>query len=763
MCVLALPDLSADSHKRITLTYKASDFEYSTNSLGEMEIYSNTLDVCFGSDTTQPGLPEVILSVLIPSDMEYVSDNVRYASTVISRNCKMAHNTPDATTNELDSMLYVETPSVYTEAIYPANNVEYVGTEIMDGHKILNFIVTPFRYVNSAGILSILTRIDIDVTLKNSSYIPVRQNVMNESVREIVHNGEDYEAIMGDISMERDSVVSEIDLPMKVLGTGLPIYDYVIITNESLKETFFDLTKWKHIKGLRTRIITMEEIKSDPRYTASAPEDKLKQCLHYYYMNHGIKYVLLGGDASVVPVKYCFGKIENKKGTEVYDIPTDLYFACFDGNFWWNSNGNNVVGERKDGMDLYPEIYVTRALVNSKSTAKIFINRTINYEKYLDAPVWNNNILMSGCHIFKTRKHNGRKQSDAEYKGNLLYKNVISKYWNGGQFRLYDTYSDDKDGSNFDFSQINLQTHLSKSYPFVNILTHGNVDRYSLEHDDLYLRWDAGRLYNPGYTVIVTNACLTNAFDMKDGVYPCVSASFMTNQNSGIIAYLGSSRSGIGNTNLKKLGPSENYMEGFYRRLFNAPFASFGYIVASSKSRRVPQCDNNASERYIQYSLNPIGDPEMNIYTTEPQRLENIKIERQLASVTIDTGEPGCVMYITQEDNDNIKRISYPRDDKSTFRIINGNKKYNIYIEKAGFVPYIYVDDRTLHVIQDELIEGDVTIDAGRILAGDNVSDSKPNGAVVFDGGNIELKATSITLKGGIEVKGGTNFSINPK
>lgn len=58
---------------------------------------------------------------------------------------------------------------------------------------------------------------------------------------------------------------------------------------------------------------------------------------------------------------------------------------------------------------------------------------------------------------------------------------------------------------------------------------------------------------------------------------------------------------------------------------------------------------------------------------------------------------------------------------------------------------------------------GDIIVDHGEIIAGDNVTDTKPKGSVTFDGGNIELKASSITLESGVEITGNTNFKLSPK
>ena len=51
--------------------------------------------------------------------------------------------------------------------------------------------------------------------------------------------------------------------------------------------------------------------------------------------------VLLGGDSDILPPRYVDNSYYPTAGSTL--IPTDLYFACLDGN--WNANGNSYFGE----------------------------------------------------------------------------------------------------------------------------------------------------------------------------------------------------------------------------------------------------------------------------------------------------------------------------------------------------------------------------------------------------------------------------------
>lgn len=70
--------------------------------------------------------------------------------------------------------------------------------------------------------------------------------------------------------------------------------------------------------------------------------DKIKAYLLYMYhiKNYKFKYLLLGGDDTIVPVKYCLGKVS----TNIEQIPSDIYYACLDYTTdpFWDSSNNGI-------------------------------------------------------------------------------------------------------------------------------------------------------------------------------------------------------------------------------------------------------------------------------------------------------------------------------------------------------------------------------------------------------------------------------------
>ena len=176
-------------------------------------------------------------------------------------------------------------------------------------------------------------------------------------------------------------------------------FDYMIITNQQFKNAtgpnnFQTLASWKESRGIKTQIVTLEEIYSN--YSGLDGQDRIRNFIRDTYINNGTRYVLLGGDAdgsnvggesgnNIVPVRQLWAWAPEY---EPVGIASDLYYACLDGNY--DSNGNGKYGEPDDGpdggeVDLMAEVYVGRAPVDSATELANFVNKTISYESTSDA------------------------------------------------------------------------------------------------------------------------------------------------------------------------------------------------------------------------------------------------------------------------------------------------------------------------------------------------------------------------------------------
>lgn len=183
-----------------------------------------------------------------------------------------------------------------------------------------------------------------------------------------------------------------------VLFSATP-YDYVIITSEEFKNApepnFQTLADWKESRGIRTAIVTVEDIYAD--YSGKDNQERIRNFIRDAYANNATDYVLLGGDAdgqdvggesgdNIVPVR---GLWAWDYETDPPNIPSDLYYSCLDGSY--DYDGDGVYGEPNDGpgggeVDLLAEVYVGRAPVDLAEELANFVTKTIGYEQSAEDP-----------------------------------------------------------------------------------------------------------------------------------------------------------------------------------------------------------------------------------------------------------------------------------------------------------------------------------------------------------------------------------------
>ncbi len=166
---------------------------------------------------------------------------------------------------------------------------------------------------------------------------------------------------------------------------------------------FNQFISWKRRKGLNAGVVCKEDIcadqmaaNGDTRSQINDSAGKLRQYLRAVYTSNksngiGSTYVLLGGDYSIVPVRYGCGA-ENTWTTFTPNdskIPSDLYYSDLYGN--WNVDKDTFYGEFTgiimanmvygDSVDYGPEIFVGRLLCTSAQEVNTWTAKELLYEQ----------------------------------------------------------------------------------------------------------------------------------------------------------------------------------------------------------------------------------------------------------------------------------------------------------------------------------------------------------------------------------------------
>ena len=509
-----------------------------------------------------------------------------------------------------------------------------------------------------------------------------------EKIKQMVINPEDVEKYYPEYIGAKDT---------KWLRTLSEPVDYLIVTSNALKSKFEEYAKWKRRRGLHTKIITVEDIYLD--YPSTSHELSIKNALYSYYYQNGLKYVLLGGLPSIVPSLMCQIKTKVDNVYLNIDTPTDLYYACFGGCFNWDYNNNGIYGETSDYISLVPNIYVSRLPVTNQSEIGNYLDKLKTYEQS-NKPF--HSILQAAYGVTSTPfipgypdLHTFAKESDALWN-NYIY---LTSYWFVVRDYIYDFSSNISGYSNVSpyalYDLIN-----SNNYHYVDINCHADATNYIFGVQSYYTYFLAQSQNNSIPALFTSGACNTAAFDSSN----CLADLLLCSQH-GAIVYYGSSRDGWSTSSAP--GPSTKYLGEFYKKqILNQPSAyknRFAAVVAESKSALINEASTDNEYRWLQFSMNPLGDPELQI---QNNLINNIYgyVSCEGNSITVSSGAT---------DSCTIALISCLDDGDSYFSVVHNVSSYTfdnvttpVYaaITKDNCIPYYSKPLITLSSIEGKTI-----------------------------------------------------------
>jgi len=157
--------------------------------------------------------------------------------------------------------------------------------------------------------------------------------------------------------------------------------DVLIVTSGQLAGEFQRLADFQETQGLTARVVLLPWIASavDP---GRDEQETVRNLIVAAHAEWGTRYVLIGGDAGVVPVRYIHSEFYPPGGGT--DIPADLYYAGLDGD--WDADGDGIYGEPYvdeanpgDDADLMPDVALGRAPVNDVDQAAVFVDKAIRF------------------------------------------------------------------------------------------------------------------------------------------------------------------------------------------------------------------------------------------------------------------------------------------------------------------------------------------------------------------------------------------------
>lgn len=668
-----------------------ADFDIEKDSVGRVTISSDEFPIGFNYDINFPGLPSKPIAVALPVDTRFVSCSfVATSKKLIHNNIYVMPNPKVVVIGETNETESLSMPD-YGATLYPDVALTHSYDVYTDKATISYFSFCPFEYEAAGGNLSFIQRGELIITYADGHGEKCIKTRVDESDERrfaetvIGYPLEPYEISVHSLTGDNVNIGQ------------LPEPEYLIITNKSLKNQFQELADWKTIRGVPTEVVTVEEI-VDSSSMSDIPLCLKKYIRTCYQKFNKLQYVLLGGDDTVIPVRYCYGA---NGAYSTNALVTDLYYACLSGEYEWDANGNGIYGEPSDSIDLSIQLNISRLPVRTPAHVKAYVDKLIKYEgpkkqsDFINNPVETNRFLISGVKLLPNERI---------CNVYTMYRNLsslVDSLWSGDIVCFMDKMTDIEGGANYDLSATDLQYQLSSGYRFMSMFSHGQQTCWEIENKDIYTSDLAASLNSNSNSLITTIACHTNAFDstpIYHGVAfnqdPCLSEAFIRNPYNSVIAYLGASREGLGAD--AGLGPSFNYNREFYKSLFSniCPYNNFSRVVAATKLILTNALYNKGdiveANCWVHFCLNPVGDAEVPIFTDIPLEQEEPAFSmpsKNVLAVTVDNDE--CRIAISGASDAGKSYYGVTHKGSALFNGFDGRTVY-ITISRPGYRPLLY-------------------------------------------------------------------------
>jgi hypothetical protein len=616
---------NSENKEEITLTFNFSKPKI-TNDEENGFISIEMQELPYTNDLGKPILPIKPVKILLPHSTEVENIKVITSGKNIlgsGYNIKVGgYVIPISKTN-------IKSDRTISEASSTDSLFNKVGTYNLRGFRIIHINLHPVQYISSNGELSYFENMKISIETRKA-----------DSDKAFRGLEEDFDLI--EKIVDNPDAISSYRPYKKPKSADN--YEYVIITANKLKQsseeyTFQDLIDFKIADGISAKIVTTEEIMNNNDYSVDGEwgdnnpsnpfynseisgstsifDDKaarIRNFIRYAYTELGTNYVLLGGDAdpantedNIVPLR---GLFANESGLplnyppqeEQDDIPSDVYYACLDGNF--NYDCDSHFGESADRndlveldeADLYAEVWVGRCCADSTVEVSNFIKKTLDYAQSADPYL--SEIMFVG-----------------EDLGSSFYFQYGGDYKDMMEYLVPDSYTIHKlyDSEEFTWYPEDFYTELESVEPqIINHDGHGYTN-YMLKMGS----YDFYEFTNEKPFFIYSHSCLTGAFDNfvpYGDTYleeDCIAEIITCEIPYGAYACILNSRYGLGSENSPE-APSGSYDESFYKALFSENILELGRANHWSKEDNIFRINENGY-RWCFYQTNLFGDPQLRI------------------------------------------------------------------------------------------------------------------------------------------------------
>ena len=707
--------------------------------------------------------------------VDYIKFSVPYNATNFSVNVSVGNSlfalynlqfmlypcqSPVCTNDTSNVVISLPDSAIYNSGnFYPTQKAWVVDEGFLAGENhVVTVAVMPFAYKHSSSNdklkiynqITVTLNYDLGNTPSISPIVSVNENARNDGFKlteSIVVNPNDVSSFA-----PNSSTVDTLFRPYHVPNINGPLtkYPYLIVTTSQLSHSLRRLVALKKQKGINVKLVTVDEIMSDPyaQYgdvvtvngvpivTYTDNPGIIRQYLKMAYWYNQSRYLLLAG--TDVPYR--------KYPIFIGDVPTDMYYSDLTGN-WMTGN-----------MDKYPEYNVGRLLAKTKEQITNYTDKLFRYElnpgngdyTYLRRALYTEAVNM----IDDSRKV-GKYMNSICPDSTIIQERPHQRYPKACD--IIDSINTNKYG---------FLSTFNHGFPSC-IVTYGVGNGGVAYSGHMYRLWaiDSYKTADSGYSdletenglnninnkeypcVLYSISCETMPYDLINPLYTDmpmnVGESFTTGKDYGGPAYIGNTRKG--------LNPCLRDMETFFAQRILRGYYKLGEAEALSK------CDySDAYDLYLAVVHNLLGDPTLEMWTDIPQQYTNIEIIRTDNSFTV-SGLTQDSTIIAVYSNDNQIRTDTVSNSTVTINGISANSSIMLY--KHNCIPYIIPLS-----LQNATLNHSQYVIASDVIAGNSIDSNRTSGDVIIPQGvEYEIEASGkVTIEDGFKVEKGATFAVYP-
>lgn len=568
------------------------------------------------------------------------------------------------------------------------------------------------------------------------------------------------------VSYDLDETRKQSSLAAGTCPTALPLYEYCIITSQSLAKSFSRLKGWIRQKGMDAGVVCVEDILADPAIvgdTVSGLYDdagKIRQYLQYGYKYGGTRYVLFGGNDSIVPIRYGTGY---RNGWD-YDSnwgedPSDFYFAELNSD--WKRDGDTTLGTYYHEIDYKAELSVGRILCTMAQEVANYTDKLLLYE------------INPGRGDLSYLKKAFFLQTDWLQKNNEAHKvanEILDAFPDTTFLSEFPSYKDSFPSAPTGNDVI---SEMNNHYGYVSWFCHGyppyivtmttgdnegpgdtilnavtsldNFRNSRIERDETGNGLDC--LNNKDYPMIAYSiACNIAAFDgfkkHKYGDYLTFARSFTTGKDYGGPALIGNTRVGF---------EDETY---HVQQSFNDYMRHYGIGASLNMAKLSPKNDRDRHHHFLVVSV--IGCPDLNIWTALPER-QDATIAYGQDAVTLNPVSYSDSTYICVYPLDKDRRAyTLPGNFGNGANTIPGAENCMITLKGRNCLPAFLP-----LALQNTNVSGDNYIQATDVKAGSDVREGEQSSVTFEAGSTTNIETTGqVTFTKNVTIEKGAQLVI---